>query len=103
MLANESGWLFTMMTNQKTIMPLNKQINFTDITRWYVKGSIVFWSDFDYRFSYINEFDLQSKQYKTRKSRFYHLFPRIALSPVGNKFIYRSSTIENNEIKQLIF
>lgn len=102
-LANESGWLFTMMTDQQTIMPLNKQINLTDITRWYVKGSIVFWSDFDYRFSYIHEFDLQSKQYKTRKSRFYQLFPRIALSPTDNKFIYRSNTIEHNEIKQFIF
>ncbi|WP_299003159.1 winged helix-turn-helix domain-containing protein [uncultured Shewanella sp.] len=102
-LANESGWLFTMKANQKTIMPLNKQINLTEISRWYVKGSIVYWSDFDYRFSYIHELDLLSNKFKTRKSRLYHLFPRIALSPIGNRFIYRSNPIEHNEIKQFIF
>ncbi|MCL1124661.1 winged helix-turn-helix domain-containing protein [Shewanella surugensis] len=102
-LANESGWLFTMANHQKTIMPLNKQINFTDITRWYVRGTMVLWSDFDYRFSYIHEFNLLSKQHQIRKARFYHLFPRIALSPVDNKLLYRSNTIEHNEIKELIF
>ncbi|WP_298771076.1 winged helix-turn-helix domain-containing protein [uncultured Shewanella sp.] len=102
-LANESGWLFVMSQDKTGMMPLNQQINFDVITRWYVKGSKVVWSDFDYRFSYIHIFDLLSKQHKTRQARFYHLFPRITLSSVDNKFIYRSKSIQRNEIKEFIF
>ncbi|WP_299493954.1 winged helix-turn-helix domain-containing protein [uncultured Shewanella sp.] len=102
-LANGSGWLFSMSKDNNSITPLNEQINFDIITRWYVKGSKVIWSDFDYRFSYIHTFDLLSKQHKTRQDRFYHLFPRISLSSLDDKLIYRSKSIQNNEIKEVIF
>ncbi|WP_306520621.1 winged helix-turn-helix domain-containing protein [Rheinheimera sp.] len=88
--AMDQGGLYLLDQQFRQIKPLGYSINTDFISRWYVKGQQLIWSDFDLASTWLNQLDLISGELKKTNFLFEKMWPRFAINEDGNQILVYS-------------
>lgn len=88
--ADVDGQLFRLDSTMQTKTALQHKISIEHVSRWYVRGQRLIWSDFNFDTTWLKQLDLVSGELKQLRFPFEKTRPRFALDPNGGKGIFYS-------------
>jgi DNA-binding winged helix-turn-helix (wHTH) protein len=88
--ADVKGQLFVLDTEFNLQHQLSHSINTEFISRWYVRGQRLIWTDFDFATTWLKQLDLNSGEFKQVSFPFEKMRPRFAVNHEGSRAIFYS-------------
>ncbi|MDR6985066.1 DNA-binding winged helix-turn-helix (wHTH) protein [Rheinheimera pacifica] len=88
--ADVKGQLFVLDAEFNLVNQLSYSINTEFISRWYVRGQRLIWTDFDFATTWLKQLDLNSGEFKQVNFPFEKMRPRFAVNHEGNRAIFYS-------------
>ncbi|WP_333795886.1 winged helix-turn-helix domain-containing protein [Rheinheimera sp.] len=99
--AMDQGDLYLLDQQFRQIKPLGHSINTDFISRWYIKGQRIIWSDFDLASTRLNQLDLASGELKKTNFPFEKMRPRFAINDNGNQILVYSVGARTTNLHQV--
>ncbi|MEE2024408.1 winged helix-turn-helix domain-containing protein [Alkalimonas mucilaginosa] len=98
--ASARGELYQLDQQFRQLKSLGHSINTEFISRWYVKGPQLIWSDFDFVSTWLNQLNLDSGQFQQSRFPYQTVWPRFAINQDGSRvLVYGLSSRTTNLIE----
>lgn len=88
--ADVKGQLFVLDAGFNLVNQLSHSINTEFISRWYVRGQRLIWTDFDFATTWLKQLDLNSGEFKQVSYAFEKMRPRFSVNHEGSRAIFYS-------------
>lgn len=98
--ASAKGELYQLDQQCRQLKSIGHVINTEFISRWYVKGPRLIWSDFDFVSTWLNQLNLDSGEFQQSRFPYEKIWPRFAINQDGSRaLVYGLSSRTTNLIE----